>query len=139
MEKVKEEVKVAEKATMFELDYERFSKDYLYEFIVKNRLIIILWSLTAIIDAWSTTLFMQYTGPQAEYNNLTRGCAIMMGTEAGPYIAGILKLVLALPFLIMFKKGGGFILFFSMSGQIYAIIANIDLYITFKNVECLML
>ena len=121
-----------EEAAFFEVDYERvFHKDYFYNFITENRLLIILWALTAVIDAWSTTLFMQFTGPEPELNVLTRGCAYAAGTEVGPYIAGCLKFILALPFLVLFKRGAALILFLSFGGQVYAIFENVDTYNAF--------
>jgi hypothetical protein len=139
MEAASGTIQNADKPSLFEVDYERiFNKDIVYNFIVDNKLIIILWAFTAVMDAWSTTLFMQYTGPESELNILTRGCAHAMGTSAGPYIAGVLKLALALPFLIIFKRGAAFILLLSTGGQIYAIFANVDVYNTFTNATLLM-
>ena len=91
-------------------------------------MIIYLWAITAVLDAFSTNLFMMYTGPEDELNALTRACCNLCGIYFGPYIAGILKFAFALPFLVAIKKFGSWALILSSAGQIYAIYANINIY-----------
>lgn len=103
-------------------------KESIFKFLNKNRILIYLWAITAVLDAFSTNLFMMYTGPEDELNALTRACCNLSGIYIGPYIAGILKFAFALPFLVAIKKFGAWALALSCAGQIYAIFANINIY-----------
>ena len=103
-------------------------KEHIFKFLNDNRILIYLWAITAVLDAFSTNLFMMYTGPEDELNALTRACCNLTGIYIGPYIAGILKFAFALPFLVAIKKFGTWALSLSTAGQVYAIFANISIY-----------
>ena len=107
---------------------EGLEKENIFRFLNNNRLLIYLWAITAVLDAFSTNLFMMYTGPEDELNVLTRICCNLSGIYFGPYIAGVLKFALAIPFLVAIKKFGTWALLLSTGGQIYAIFANINIY-----------
>lgn len=103
-------------------------KDYIFKFLNDNKVLIYLWAITAVLDAFSTNLFMMYTGPEDELNALTRACCSLSGIYIGPYLAGILKFAFALPFLVAIKKFGTWALALSCAGQVYAIVVNINIY-----------
>ena len=103
-------------------------KDNIYNFLKDYKIIIYIWAITAVLDAFSTNLFMMYTGPEDELNVLTRACCDLTGIYIGPYLAGVLKFVFALPFLVALKKVGSWALTLSIGGQVYAVFVNIGLY-----------
>ena len=87
----------------FGLSWQRF-RENLYPFFAENSWIIILWAITATLDAYSTTQFMYILGPEAELHPLTRACSYSAGVDAGPYISGSLKFLMALPLLVCYRK-----------------------------------
>ena len=103
-------------------------KDSIYKFLSDYKILIYIWAITAVLDAFSTNLFMMYTGPEDELNVLTRACCDITGIYIGPYLAGLLKFAFALPFLVALKKVGSWALGLSVAGQVYAIFANINIY-----------
>lgn len=103
-------------------------KENIFKFLNDNKILIYLWAITAVLDAFSTNLFMMYTGPEDELNALTRACCSVTGIYIGPYLAGILKFAFALPFLVAIKKFGTWALSLSTAGQVYAIVVNINIY-----------
>lgn len=107
-------------------------KNNIYKFLNDNRILIYIWAITAVLDAFSTNLFMMYTGPDDELNVLTRACCNLTGIYIGPYLAGLLKFAFTLPFLVAIKKFGTWALGLSVVGQVYAIFANINTYNNFS-------
>ena len=109
------------------LGWKKF-KDNLYPFFSENSWIIILWSVTAVMDAYSTCLFMQVTGPDAELHPLTRVCSAEIGIYAGPYISGTLKFLLALPLLVCYKQVAKYVLGLGCVFQFYAYHYNVSVF-----------
>ena len=107
------------------LSWKKFN-DNLYPFFSENSWIIILWSLTAFMDAYSTTLFMQVTGPEADLHPLTRVCSAQAGIYIGPYISGTLKFLMALPILVCYKKTAKYFLGLGCMLQFFAYHYNMN-------------
>lgn len=109
------------------LGWEKF-KNNLYPFFSENSWIILLWGITAVMDAYSTMLFMQVTGPEAELHPLTKACATQAGIYAGPYISGTLKFTLALPLLVCYKNVAKYVLGLGCVFQFYAYQYNVGMF-----------
>jgi len=107
------------------LGWKRF-KENLYPFFRDNGGIIFLWCLTAVMDAYSTTLFMQVGGPDLEMHPLTKACAYETDVFIGPYIAGSLKFFFAFPLLVCWKDLSRYILGLGCVLQTYAFQQNVD-------------
>ena len=111
---------------------EGLDRNNIFKFLKDYKIIILIWAVTAVLDAFSTNLFMMYTGPEDELNVLTRACCNLTGIYFGPYMAGFLKFAFALPFLVAIKNFGAWALNLSTIGQVYAIVANINIYLYFS-------
>ena len=109
------------------LGWKKF-KDNLYPFFSENSWIILLWGITAVMDAYSTSLFMQVTGPEGELHPLTKACAAQAGIYAGPYISGTLKFLMALPLLVCYKRAAKYVLGFGCVFQFYAYHYNVNMF-----------
>ena len=107
------------------LGWEKF-KSNLYPFFAENSWIIVLWCLTAVMDAYSTTKFMQIIGPENELHPLTRACSYQAGITVGPYISGTLKFLIALPLLVCYKREARYVLAICCIFQFYAFHYNME-------------
>ena len=107
------------------LGWKRFCEN-LYPFFRDNGGFIFLWCLTATLDAYSTTLFMQVGGPNLELHPLTRTVSERTDVFIGPYIAGSLKLLIAFPLLVCWKDLARYILGLGCVLQTYAFQQNVD-------------
>ena len=110
-------------------------KGNLFSFFSENSVYIILWSFTAVLDAYSTTMFMKVLGPESEIHPITRFCSYKAGVDSGPLIAGFLKFAIALPLLVCWKNISKYILTAGCFLQVYAYYHNMKVYETYSNMK----
>ena len=115
------------KAEVLGVSWAKF-KDNLYVFFSTNSVLIFLWCMTAVMDAYSTTLFMKIVGPEHELHPMTRLLSYKLGIFTGPYVAGVLKITMALPILVCWNKFGSCILLAGIIFQLLAVNHNYEIY-----------
>jgi hypothetical protein len=71
-------------------------------------------------------MFMQITGPEMELYPLTKLCSYSTGVYIGPYLSGSLKLAMALPLLVCYKKEARHVLLLCCVFQSYAFFLNME-------------
>lgn len=101
-----------------------FKTDNYAEFFKQYQWLLGLWLFTAYIDACSTALFMVYTGPENEIHLVTRACAEYFGTNAGPFIAGFIKLAVTLPFMVIIARYANIAIWYGIIFQVFATYHN---------------
>ncbi|MCM8543364.1 MAG: hypothetical protein NE328_24050 [Lentisphaeraceae bacterium] len=99
-------------------------RDRIYDVFSENKILLICWGFCACLDAYSTTCFMEFTGASEEVHPLTTFTAIAFGVYIGPWVAGVLKLFIALPVLACWKKAVKPTLITSCMLQLFAFYHN---------------